>query len=1004
MLTLGGTPQNGRPASRDDLTYALRGLGLAAAVLHLGVHPDDEEVGMIAHLARGVGARTVYWSATRGEGGQNRMSHERAEALGVLRTWESLAARAVDGGEVLYGPFYDFGFSKSAVDTFERWPREELVREIARAIRLVQPLVVVSRWEGTANDGHGQHQAMGQSVREAWALAADPVALPELALPAWEARKLYRSLSGDWQPGEDATPGARVPEHEEAGCLRIETGTVDAVSGRSMQELGHLALNQHRTQGMAIPPERGDYSYYYRLELGAGEALERETGFFDGLEIRLRGLAACCAAEPPGLVERLARADAAIDAATETFRPRCPAPAGTALLEALSALEEARGVLAAGDAALERYLGRKVEDVAAVAARCLGLRLECLLDKHRTTPGGRLRLTTRLWSDAAVAADIGAPELELPDRWSAAEVPAGDGAEGAAAEVHHELTVGGRSWAASPYWLRKPRRPYRYVWPSRGPLSLALDPPLVHARVDVRIGESTLRLRTSAHRLRAVPGGAGALPLTVLPPVTLEPRFTRMLLPMPKEPVTLEVPVLVRCLRDEGQVATIALVCPPGWTAEPAAVEVELERAGDERTIAFAVTLPADVEPGAHDLRYLVAAGGAPYGVALEPVRLGLGPRPPTDATAVAETYVTRPSTLTVSLMAVEFVPGHRYAYIPGQDEELLGSLEAFDLDLTTIEGEELAFTDLARYDAIVVGPNAYNARPAVRANAARLLGYVAAGGTLIVQYQTYGYDEEGLAPHPFTYHQPHDRVTLAQAPVTPLAPDHPVLHEPNVLGPEDWDGWVHDRGMYFFGTWDAPYTPILASSDPGEQPRHGGLLIAGYGRGTFAYTGYSLHRQIPAGVPGALRLLANLLGLAEARMRDRALRLRTAQVLSFLSVEELAQAARSVSERWAEAGEELVRAGERGGAIHVGLDGELEVISTNGAGEHPARVAAPGEPIGGYAVLLDGPFPETHRARAAGRVLELRGDVLRAWLRDEPGLADRLIGALAADLLRRDA
>ena len=861
-------------AATDQLSYALKRLGMAAAVLQIGAHPDDEDTGTIAYLARGLGARTVYWSATRGEGSQNRIGSERAEALGVLRTWESLAARAIDGGQVIYGPFYDFGFSKTAEDAFARWSREEMVWEIARAIRLSQPLVVISRWSGDLHDGHGQHQAVGQAVRDAWSIAADPTEAM-LDLPAWEPRKLYRALAGDWQPGEDGSPGARVHGYETAGHLRIDTGQFDPISGRSYQELGNLALNQHRTQGMAFAPERGAYYVYYRRELGFGPAPGAEAGFFDGLEPRLRGLAEYPGGGNARLGERLGAADDLIDTAVERFRPERPAPAGEVLLEALALLGEVRltlpELIPAGDlhAALDRYLAGKEQEVAAVAARCLGLRLECLLDEHRLTPGARLSARTRLWS--AAGADVRAADLrlELPAQWSAEVLAAPDSPDDIqlAAAVDHAVRVARGRWAASPYWLRTPRRPYRYVWPGAGPLSLPLDPPLVSVRGELNVGGKRLELRAPGYRRRAVPGGIGALALNVLPPIALEPHSRLVLLPAGGLGKTLKVPIRTRCLREDGEAGTVGLACPAGWMVEPAAVDVALAAGGAERTIEFEVRVPAEAQVGVHSLRAVVVTDDGSYGVELEPVRLGLGPGSADEGSCVAETFVPRLSAVDVHVIDVEFAPHRRYAYVPGLADRIVESLDQLGANISVVPGEQLAFASLAAFDTIVIGPDAYNVSSPVRANAERLLEYTAAGGTLVVQHQTYGYAEPGLAPYPFTYSQPHDRVTLPDAPVEVLAGARQALTGPNCISSTDWDGWVHDRGVYFFGTWDPRYIALLSCHDPGEAPRRGGLMTADYGQGTYVYAGYSFARQIPVGVRGAIRLFANLLGLGRDRL-----------------------------------------------------------------------------------------------------------------------------------------
>jgi hypothetical protein len=315
--------------------------------------------------------------------------------------------------------------------------------------------------------------------------------------------------------------------------------------------------------------------------------------------------------------------------------------------------------------------------------------------------------------------------------------------------------------------------------------------------------------------------------------------------------------------------------------------------------------------------------------VDVEPVRLGAqGSSGPTDeATCVAEAFLIRQASPQVHVIEADIIRTLRYGYVPGVQEDALPALARFELDMSVLGEEELSYADLATYHAIVVGPNAYLSRSGVRSNAGRLLDYVAGGGTLIVQYQGYGYEAEGLAPYRFRYRRPHDRVTDFDAPVEVLEPDHPVLRMPNEIGPDDWTGWVHDRGLYFGGEWDPRYLPLLARHDPGEEPQRGGLLVAGYVRGTYVYVGYSLFRQIPAGVPGGVRLLANLLGLAEARVTERIEHLRRVELFAAMPDPELHEMARIMSERWFEDGTYLFREGDRGRELFLLVDGELEAL-----------------------------------------------------------------------------
>lgn len=254
--------------SDNALLYRLRGLGMGGTILHIGAHPDDEDGGLMAYVAHKYNARIIYWSATRGEGGQNRIGPYTGDALGIYRSWESLDARTVDGGEALFGPFYDFGFCKTGAEAQEKWGREKLVKEIVRAIRMTQPQIVISRWTGQPSDGHGHHRAVGAATLEAVELAGDPARFPELrtaGLAAWQPSKVYLSTGGDWQPGEKGSFGGIQPDFERQGTLRINTGEFDPIANQTYQEQAWMAINQHRSQAMGFIPNRGDYYYYYIL-------------------------------------------------------------------------------------------------------------------------------------------------------------------------------------------------------------------------------------------------------------------------------------------------------------------------------------------------------------------------------------------------------------------------------------------------------------------------------------------------------------------------------------------------------------------------------------------------------------------------------------------------------------------------------------------------------------------------------------------------------------------
>jgi LmbE family N-acetylglucosaminyl deacetylase len=1005
-----------QPFRNADLIYRLRALGNAGAVLHLGSHPDDEDAGLMAFLSRGLAVRAVYWSATRGEGGQNRLGPERGEALGILRTWESLDAREVDGGEVLYGPFFDFGFSRSGEDCLNRWGREAVVLEIVRAIRSVQPFVVVSRWTGGPEDGHGQHQAIGLLVSEAVDAAADPAAVSTLGargLPPWRVQKLYRSAVGDWTPGEDVEFGRRRPEMERLDVLRINTGMVDPVSGRSYQELAWIGGNRHQSQGMSFIPSPGDHISYYRLDRSEVAVRRPERGLFDGLDPTLPGMADLLAPSAQRIRSLLSEAWTNAARAVEEFRPDRPADVVETLLEGLDDIRAARRAVEeevddAARAALNRSLARKETEFVSVATRCLGVEVECLVPEARLTPGRHLRTEVRAWvppTPMPITADV---SLEVPDGWSVRRIPpATQGDSGLEAlelqpveAAAFEVTIPRSAPLSSPYWLRKPQSPYRYSWPDSGPVGRPFDDPPISARCELRVGSRAFRVARPAVERSTIPGGYRELLPQVVPPVSLIPRQGRAFLPVDRRGTRLDLQVAVRSLAAD-VTGILAVDAPRGWEVHPPNEELAFDRPGDLRMLGIEVAIPSDAKPGVHSLDYRVTSNGRHYGVVLRPVWR----RPPGVASAVDETtrvgevFTMAPATTSINLIEAEFVRRLRYGYIPGAAEGILEALEHFGLDVTVVAPSDLSYTDLVAFDTVVVGPNAYLLSDDVRRNAGRLLEYVDGGGTLVVQYQGYGYQRPGLAPYPFQYRQPHDRVTAPDAPVTVLHPEHPVLTRPNQIGPEDFDGWVHERGLYFFGEWDRRYVPLLESSDPGQPPQRGGLLATNYGRGTFVYAAYAFFRQIPEGVPGAFRLFANLLGLAEARILDRVDRVRAIPLFSLMTDTQLYEVARLMSEQWLEAEATLAREGDRGAELYFIAEGEVEVVK----GGRVVSVLGPGQVVGELAVMTDLPRAATLQARSEVRLLAVHGVRFREFLRTHPELMEGLASVLARRLALKE-
>ena len=991
------TEAHASPRHLADVLYRIRGLKMIGHVLHVGAHPDDEDAGLMAFVARKYGARMVYWSATRGEAGQNRIGSYSGDALGIHRTWESIAARAIDGGESWYGPFYDFGYAVSGPEAVSKWGWDALVREIVRAIRLAQPQVLVGRYSGEASDGHGQHQAIGAATVEAFDAAADPARFPELGLPAWQASKFYQSTDGDWQAGEQHTSGQPRPELECDGYLRIDTGEHDPIAGMSFWQQAALALNCHQTQAMGFVPDAGSYFYYYRLKKSLVPTPARERTLYDGLDPTLIGLATYPGGGAPSDCRRtLETILAKVDAALLHFRPDNPTAAAGPLVEGLERLRRWRTQVD-DIQPLGRQLDYKIASFEDAILGCLGLDVECVAERTHVTPGERVRIRGRLLNPLDVHVDATRLSLCVPDRWEITQLPTVDPAQ----HAEYDVVLPVDAPVSAPFWLREPHDAYRYKVADETFACEALDAPSVVLQCDLVFAGQRLTLQRPATRQERFAGGYRELPLSVVPAVSVRPQIPRIFLAVHATRRAIDVNAAVhRHVDQHSRTDRLQIVTAEGWPVDPPFVELPAGLQGDIVSTRFQVTVPCDVAEGRYRLEYLLGPRDTHRAVTFEPVWMGAPglPRAPDATTCIREAFLTTPAAVDIHLMSATFAQGLIYGYVRGAAEGLLAALVNFGVNVSVISDEEMSFLDLSMFDAIVVGPNAYLLRDELRRNARRFLDYVAKGGTLIVQYQAYGYELHEYAPYPFDYRHPHDRITYPDAPVTILEPKHPLMTHPNHISHDDFAGWVHDRGLYFFGSFDDRYTPILGCNEPGGEVKRGGLVISGYGRGTFVYVGYSLFRQVPAGVPGAFRLLANLLALPEALLLERAERLRTLSFFSFMTDEQLMAVARIAAETYTTAGAVLCRQGQLGQELFIVLKGEIEIVRRVEGGRVVLK-AGEGQVVGESAILADTPRTADLRALTNVHLLVISGAQFRALIRQHAEIAENVIRHLVTKL-----
>jgi LmbE family N-acetylglucosaminyl deacetylase len=803
------------------LDERLRALGMPVRVLMIAAHPDDEDTQLLTWLARARGATTAYLSLTRGDGGQNLIGNELGEALGAIRTEELLAARRIDGATQYFTRAFDFGFSKTAEETYRHWPKDTILGDVVRVVRSFAPHVIVAVFSGTPRDGHGHHQVSGLLAREAYDLAADTLRFPRRTHGApWTVSKFYRSAR--FRSG-DAT-------------LSFDVGTYNVLRGRGYAELAGESRSQHKSQGFGVLQRRGavlDYVTREATRVNAATDPKAERDLFDGLDtlsVAFAGVAS------PDSVRRT------LDRLRQTVDLRDPWPA----------VQRAVGVARVGGDHL-------------LVAQASGLALEATVAAPVVAVGDTMAIALTLYNRGRV-----------PVRW----LPGDDltpVVEIAVPAARDTITVapGGSATRTIRRALQAPSTPW---WRAGGRIGDWWATPITVASAAPDMGhvmDDEWRAGLSVSSLVELPGTAGRWPVST----PLVHRFAdpvkgdqqRAVLAAPRIGVRLEraaayvpagrdlaraVRVLVRSVARDTQLVRVALEVPRGLRATSASPVVRVAP-GTETAVTFQVTgrLPA----GRHRLSAVATTGAAPdtttWRVGYERI----------DYDHIRPLHLLRDATLELTSVEVMLPARTAIAYVPGVGDNVRPMLEDLGFQVTTLDAAAVATADLSRFRSVVVGPRAFEANEAVFAQRERLYAYARNGGTLVLQYGQYELTTPGALPYPVTIARPHDRVTEEDAAVRVLAPGHPLLAVPNRITDADWQGWVQERGLYMPRTIDRAYTPLVSTNDTGEPARDHGLLVAPLGRGVFVYTSLAFFRQLPAGVPGAARLFVNLLSATPA-------------------------------------------------------------------------------------------------------------------------------------------
>lgn len=877
---------------KSGLKLMLRKLQTTGRLMQVTAHPDDEDGGMLTLESRGKGVSTLLMTLTRGEGGQNKLGSNLFDVLGVLRTLELLASDRYYGVEQRFSRVADFGYSKVADETFQKWQGHDVaLGDMVRVIRTFRPDVLIARFSGTERDGHGHHQASAILAKEAFRAAADAKRFPEQiaeGLQPWQPKKLYGgNVCGFFSNTCDAANYT----------VRLNTGVKDAALGTSYIQFAMKGLRHQLSQGAANwTVEDGDRFTHYRLLDSTVNSEKDKDGheqdLFDGIDTTLPGLARRLGDEEPWLRGELTEV-------TDRIREAWHTPEED--------LQKAAGPLFAAKAKLEKCIDRlersplsgtrkeevlamlheKVDQASAAIALAMNISIDASVanpddgnglppeSKARTTvsPGQSVTVrikfhngskypvaVSRFWIDGAESwvgnvdnesavvtpgqDHFGTIRLRVPDADTAEltrpywhrDNPETDSVNVIDDERYVTLPFANKELRAHASYHVTGRRDFVIMgWTARsadGPESTANAPVL--ASFASEKGERQVR------------------PPAIVPKFSVEVHPNEQIIPLSSDGQR-AVKVGASYNGTEETRDTVDLKVPNGWRAEPPRSPVVFQQRGEKKEFDFKVE-PQNLQEGRAKMQADLDAGGKKYSEGYTLVtREDLG-----------AAYYYQPAIQRVSVVDVKIPKDLKVGYIMGAGDEIPTVLAQIGMNVTLIPPEKLATEDLGKFQTIVLGIRTYDTQKEVIANNKRLLDFVEAGGRLVVQYNTVGYTASSgdfnaskITPYPMTLSRA--RVSVEDAPVAILDPGNPIFHFPNEITQKDFEGWVQERGLYFMSQWDSKFTPLLESHDPGEGEQKGGMLVAQYGKGMYIYTGYAFFRQLPAGVPGAVRLFVNL-------------------------------------------------------------------------------------------------------------------------------------------------
>ncbi|MEQ8240681.1 MAG: PIG-L family deacetylase [Cyclobacteriaceae bacterium] len=810
IFSVGAQVKNGYKPG--DIYAKLQQLNTVGSVLYVAAHPDDENTQLITYFAKGKHLRTGYLSATRGDGGQNLIGVEIKEELGVIRTQELLRARSIDGGAQYFSRATDFGYSKHPDETFNVWNKDKVLADFIWVYRNFRPDIVITRFSQEPGVTHGHHTASAILGMEAFEKAGDSTVYKEqLALvDPWSPKKIFWN-TGRWSYRRSGK------EFDPSEFVMVDVGGYDPLLGESYTEIAAKSRSSHKSQGFGQSGSRGVENEYLK-QWGGVESQD----LFEGLDFTWNR------------IENAEKVQAAIDKCLNNFDIQKPGAIVPYLLEVR------RSLLQLPD---QYWKEVKITEVNELIVLASGLYLEARTDEMYFSTGDSIKIELEAVNRSDQKIQLTLIDFSLQNELITENVLLEDNKPYI---QEFQFAVPSGLPLSQPYWLQKKGTLGMYNVTDQRLIGKPENDPLFHARVTLKIADQYIDqtlpiVFKTTDRVK----GEVTQPIGLTPEVMVNIE-TASLIFGNEAPKTVNVRVTSGIDNLSGQ---LKVKLPKGWKSSPESQPFDSKIRNEEKVYAFDITPPKRTSIGQLAVEAVTASGTYTKGI-----------------TKIAYDHIPNQVLFpeaTIDITKIDLKIGApKIAYIMGAGDQVPEALSQIGYEVVLLDKDDIVAENLQQYDAVMVGIRAFNVHEWMTFKNQELFDYAKAGGTVVIQYNTYGTVTDELAPYSLKISR--DRVSVEEAPVEIINTAHPVVNRPNKISKQDFENWVQERGLYFPDEWSAEFEPILKMNDPGEEEKKGSLLIAKHGKGYYVYTGLSFFRELPAGVPGAYKLLANILALKQ--------------------------------------------------------------------------------------------------------------------------------------------